>query len=125
MNGDLKQFLEDLIEINRNYKSKYGEIIMTRETNTKVKRFREITDNMADLYERKNKDYGDSFSNSLDEFGVIAGVVRLSDKMNRIKALTKNGEQLVLDESIKDTLQDLANYSIMTLMWLEGRENEV
>ena len=91
--------------------------------NTKVKRFREITDNMADLYERKNKDYGDSFSNSLDEFGVIAGVVRLSDKMNRIKTLTKNDEQLVLDESIKDTLQDLANYSIMTMMWLEGREN--
>ena len=90
--------------------------------NTKVKRFREITENMADLYERKNKDYGDSFSNSLDEFGVIAGVVRLSDKMNRIKTLTKNGEQLVLDESIKDTLQDLANYSIMTLMWLEGEE---
>ena len=90
--------------------------------NTKVKRFREITDNMADLYERKNKDYGDSFSNSLDEFGVIAGVVRLSDKMSRIKALTKNGEQLVLDESIKDTLQDLANYSIMTMMWLEGEE---
>ena len=93
--------------------------------NTKVKRFREITEQMADLYERKNKDYGDSFSNSLDEFGVIAGVVRLSDKMSRIKALTKNGEQLVLDESIKDTLQDLANYSIMTMMWLEGRGNEV
>ena len=92
--------------------------------NNKGKRFRKITENMADLYERKNKDYGDSFSNSLDEFGVIAGVVRLSDKMNRIKALTKNGEQLVLDESIKDTLQDLANYSIMTMMWLEGRENE-
>ena len=92
--------------------------------NTKGKRFREITENMADLYERKNKDYGDSFSHSLDEFGVIAGVVRLSDKMNRIKALTKNGEQLVLDESIKDTLQDLANYSIMTMMWLEGKESE-
>ena len=93
--------------------------------NTKGKRFREITESMADLYERKNKDYGDSFNNSLDEFGVIAGVVRLSDKMSRIKALTKNGEQLVLDESIKDTLQDLANYSIMTLMWLEGEGNEV
>ena len=44
--------------------------------------------------------------------------------MNRIKALTKNGEQLVLDESIKDTLQDLANYAIMTMMWLEEKENE-
>ncbi|MGX7099573.1 nucleotide modification associated domain-containing protein [Globicatella sanguinis] len=90
--------------------------------NKSVKRFRAITQQMAELYERKNKDYGDSFSNSLDEFGVIAGVVRLSDKMSRIKALTKNGEQLVLDESVKDTLQDLANYSIMTMMWLEGEE---
>ncbi|WP_028124748.1 nucleotide modification associated domain-containing protein [Eremococcus coleocola] len=83
------------------------------------KRFEEITTEMTDLYKRKNADYGDSFTQSLDEFGVIAGVVRLSDKMNRIKALTKNDSQQVKDESIKDTLKDLANYAIMTLMWLE------
>lgn len=87
---------------------------------TPHKRFEEITTEMTDLYKRKNEDYGDSFSSSLDEFGVIAGVVRLSDKVNRIKALTQNDSQQVKDESIKDTLKDLANYAIMTLMWLEG-----
>ena len=70
--------------------------------NTKVKRFREITENMADLYERKNKDYGDSFSNSLDEFGVIAGVVRLSDKLNRLKTLVDSKAEV--DESKKDKI---------------------
>lgn len=85
-------------------------------------RFKEITTEMSDLYERKNADYGNSFANSLDEFGIIAGIVRLSDKMSRVKALTKNDKQLVLDESLKDTLRDLANYSIMTLMWLEENE---
>lgn len=88
----------------------------------KVDQFKAITQEMADLYERKNQDYGDSFSQSLDEFGLIAGVIRLNDKMNRVKALTKKGTQQVKDESIKDTLKDLANYSIMTLMWLEGKE---
>ena len=91
--------------------------------NMKVKRFREITESMADLYERKNKDYGDSFSNSLDEFGEIAGLIRLNDKLNRLKTLVDSKAEV--DESKKDTLIDLANYAIMQLMWLEGRENEV
>lgn len=88
--------------------------------NTKVKRFREITESMADLYERKNKDYGDSFSNSLDEFGEIAGLIRLSDKLNRLKTLV--GKTAEVNESKKDTLIDLANYAIMQLMWFEGEE---
>ena len=90
--------------------------------NMKVKRFREITDNMADLYERKNKDYGDSFGKLNNEFGEIAGLIRLSDKLNRLKALVDSKAEV--DESKKDTLIDLANYAIMQLMWLEGKENE-
>lgn len=120
MSGDLKRFVEELIEINRNYKSKYREIIMTRETNTKVKRFREITENMADLYERKNSDYGNNFDEVNNEFGEIAGLIRLSDKLARLKSLADKKAQV--NESKKDTLIDLANYAIMQLMWLEGEE---
>ena len=89
----------------------------------KVKRFREITDNMADLYERKNKDYGDSFGKLNNEFGEIAGLIRLSDKLNRLKTLVDSEAEV--DESKKDTLIDLANYAIMQLMWLEEKGNEV
>lgn len=79
--------------------------------------FKEVTDELEALYTRKNKDYGDSFTDSMDTFGMISSVIRLNDKMKRITSLMFN-EQLVDDESVRDTLVDMANYSIMTLMWL-------
>lgn len=87
---------------------------------SKVEKFKEITEKMAETYERKNNDYGDSFSRSVEEFGPIAGVVRISDKFSRLKSLivTKN-EQKVNDESVKDTLLDMASYCIMLSMELD------
>lgn len=73
---------------------------------------------MAKTYAAKNHDYGNSFDKSLDKFGIVASIVRMGDKMNRIESLT-NKEAKVNDESIKDTLLDLANYAIMTVMWLD------
>lgn len=66
----------------------------------------------------KNADYGDSFKKSLDEDGLIAAVVRMRDKVNRLKSLTDKVGQ-VSDETLSDTALDLANYAIMTAMWLE------
>ena len=74
---------------------------------------------MSETYERKNHDYGDSFNKSLDKFGLIASVVRMNDKMERIESLM-NKESLVKDESIKDTLLDLASYCVMTTIWLNN-----
>lgn len=65
----------------------------------------------------KNHDYGDSFKKSIKEFGIIASVVRMSDKMERVKQLVKVKDSMV-DESIRDTLMDLANYAIMTIIEL-------
>lgn len=90
--------------------------------NDSVEQFMDITANMAKTYAAKNHDYGNSFEESLDEFGLVASVVRLGDKMNRIKSLIKK-EARVKDESIKDTLLDLANYAIMTVMWLDGEKD--
>lgn len=78
--------------------------------------FGKITEEMLDIYSKKNKDYGNSFERSLDEFGKIAYIVRASDKMERIKALADT-ENLVKDESFDDTVRDLANYCVMYLMW--------
>lgn len=49
--------------------------------------------------------------------------IRLTDKLNRLCALTKNQTQRVKDESIEDTLRDLANYSIMTLIELNRQKS--
>ena len=89
----------------------------------KVQPFMDITTNMAKTYAAKNHDYGNSFEQSCDKFGIIASVVRLGDKMNRIESLTTK-EAEVKDESIKDTLLDLANYAIMTVMWLNQQPKE-
>lgn len=68
------------------------------------------------LHARKNKDYGNAAHESYEEFGLISYVIRLSDKMSRLKSLTKPGaEREVKSESIEDTLMDLAAYAIMAI----------
>ena len=72
---------------------------------------------MAALYEKKNHDYGNSFEENLDAEGSVkSGITRLSEKISRLKA-TEDGA-MVSDESMEDTLIDIANYAVMNLMWL-------
>lgn len=83
----------------------------------KVQQHKIICAELTDLYERKNHDYGDSFHTTFEEEGMAMVRIRLSDKLNRLKSLTRDGEhQMVADESIRDTLMDLANYAIMTVI---------
>ena len=86
----------------------------------KVVRHSRICDELNALYEKKNHDYGDSFHLSFVEEGMAMARIRLGDKLNRFKALSRNGEQKVSDESIRDTLIDLANYAIMTILEMEN-----
>lgn len=88
-----------------------------------VQQFIDITTDMAKTYAAKNHDYGNSFGASLDEFGLVASIVRINDKMNRIKSLIKKKAE-VKDETIQDTLLDMANYCIMTVMWIDKTEEE-
>ena len=75
-----------------------------------------ILDELKDLHARKNSDYGNAAHESYKEFGLISYVIRLNDKMKRLKSLTKPGcEQKVTDEKIEDTLMDLAAYAIMAI----------
>lgn len=86
---------------------------------TKVDHHKSICESLNALYARKNADYGDSFGKSYKEYGMTMACIRLEDKLNRLKALSKKEAQ-VKEESVSDTLMDLANYAIMTLVELEG-----
>ena len=88
------------------------------------KRFRQKVEKLTKVYVAKNKDYGDSFSQSLDKFGIIASLVRMGDKMNRIDSLYDKPTTEV-DESLVDSLEDLANYAIMTAIWLEKQVEDM
>ena len=82
-----------------------------------VQEFTALTQEMAQTYEAKNADYGNSFDKSLDEFGIVASLVRMTDKLNRAKQLSH--KEAHVDESMRDTLMDLANYAVMTVRWLD------
>ena len=81
-----------------------------------VKEFRKITEEMGDLYEKKNTAYGNSFAESYEEFGLISSIVRLSDKFKRLKSLYKKPDIDDIGESIDDTIKDMACYCIMTMI---------
>lgn len=82
-------------------------------------------DHQYDTFCRKNHDYGNSFEESLDQFGIVASIVRMSDKMKRLESLTdESKKQQVGSESLLDTLEDLSNYAAMTACWLRGIREE-
>lgn len=84
--------------------------------------FDAITDELKDTYIKKNHDYGNSFDKSIDKFGLTAAVVRMNDKMERLNSLLNKDAKV--DESIRDTVMDLANYCIMTAMYLDNKEKK-
>ena len=88
-----------------------------------VAHHRKIVMGLNELYAKKNADYGDSFHETFLEEGMAMARIRLSDKLNRFKSLTRGNNQQVADESIRDTLLDLANYAIMTVIEMD-REKE-
>ena len=87
--------------------------------NTNIDNFRQIALELTELYSKKNADYGNSFEESIKDFGISAALVRITDKYNRIKHLLKDSSNMQVNESVEDTLKDLASYSIMTLIALK------
>ena len=87
---------------------------------SKVERHMAICKELNALFERKNHDYGDSFSKTYKELGIVSAVTQIMHKHHRLVELAVGTEQKVAGESIRDTLIDLANYAIMTVMELDG-----
>ena len=75
----------------------------------------QVCDSVKELLIRKNRDYGSSFSKQYEKYGVMSGLIRMDDKMARLANLV-NGAKQEIDESIEDSLQDLAGYAILTLV---------
>lgn len=72
-----------------------------------------------ELFEKKNKDYGDAFAN----YGSIGVLVRIGDKIQRLMSISQNEIRCVSDESLRDTLIDLHNYSAMAIMLMDEKNN--
>ena len=91
---------------------------------TKYEKHLKICKELNEIYINKNHDYGDSFGDTFRKLGIISAVTRITDKTNRLQSLCKK-EQKVNDESIRDTLMDLANYAIMTIIELDEEKEGI
>lgn len=85
----------------------------------------EISALQLDTYRKKNADYGNAFEKSMDEDGLLVAKIRIGDKIRRINSLIKNnGEGQVKDERLEDTYLDLANYCVMTILWIRKQQSK-
>lgn len=76
--------------------------------------FKEITDDLFEVYKMKNNDYGNSVGDTYQRYGDVSFLVRIEDKINRLKSLTVDSKkQQVADEKVEDTIKDLINYGIL------------
>lgn len=85
-----------------------------------MNKIKEIAVEVAELVEKKNKDYGNSFDKTLAEYGDTAYFLRIEDKLSRLKSLSKK-EASVADESVEDTLKDIIGY---TLLMINNKRNK-
>lgn len=94
-----------------------------KEYDREVRRFKELTTKMYETFKKKRNDYGPSSRVTFEMFGPDSMTVRMFDKLIRYSNLTSGDvKQLVKDESVKDTLLDLANYALITILELEHIE---
>ena len=95
------------------YECLFNITILSLDYLSKTKSKKEIMKENRELYIRKNADYGNSF----EDFAWIGLLVRLNDKINRILCLMDSDNIKVKDERVEDTIQDLYNYGILSLMY--------
>ena len=91
------------------------------EITVRVEKHMDLCKELNNTYECKNRDYGNSFSDTYQKLGIVSAVTRITDKYNRLVSLCMKpeAERKVKDESIRDTLMDMANYCMMTVLELE------
>ena len=85
-------------------------------------KFGKVLSEMFDTYKKKNADYGNSFSETIQEFGYIPAVARINDKLKRVKNMVKGNEMNIKDESLRDNLMDIAVYSVLTIVELDNQK---
>lgn len=79
-----------------------------------------IAPEISELQAKKDHDYGNAFDKSMNQGGLTALAIRLGDKLSRLETLIDN--KAMVNESIQDTLIDIAAYAIMGVAWLRQKQ---
>ena len=83
----------------------------------------EACNDLARILKEKNKKYGDSFFKTADEYGNAVLLLRVQDKLNRLKQLLILKDKFSgLEESVEDTFLDLAGYAILSKIYIQNKK---
>ena len=93
-------------------------------------RFYELLEIMKNTHDAKRHDYANTddvfaYCRTCEQAGIPAWkgcCVRIGDKFSRIMGFAKKEKLKVKDESIKDTLIDMANYALIALILYEEEQ---
>ena len=83
----------------------------------RIEQMKKVQQEGLELFEKKNKDYGDAFA----KYGTVGVLIRMEDKLHRSISISQSGINLVDSESMRDTLLDLHNYAAMALMLMDEK----
>ena len=88
------------------------------ETSAKVEK---VQAEALSLFKRKNEQYGNAFA----KYGAIGVMIRMGEKINRFLSVNCLNIEIKDEETLRDTLLDLLNYSSMAIMLLDDKESEL
>lgn len=86
--------------------------------------FGQVAQELIDLQNKKNTDYGGAYFENLDDEGLAAARLAIGNKWRRFKHLSMPGSEAQVKESLEDTLIDMAGYALMTVIWLREQSEE-
>ena len=90
-----------------------------------IELFESITTKMVETFKKKRHDYGQTSTETVKKYGMVAMLIRMYDKLGRLdNLLVQKLQRKVADEKAEDTLLDLANYAIISLIELEKLKAE-
>ena len=83
----------------------------------RVQQMQKVQKEGLELFEKKNKDYGDAFA----KYGTVGVLIRMEDKLQRSISISNSGINLINSENMRDTLLDLHNYAAMAMMLMDEK----
>ena len=76
-----------------------------------------IQSEVPSLFKRKNEQYGNTFA----KYRTVGVMIRTGEKVNRFLSISHLKIELKDEETLRDTLLDLLNYSSMAIMLLDEK----
>ena len=87
--------------------------------------FKQIAEELTELQAKKNADYDNAYMKDIEKYGMVAALIPLNHKLNRLDNLvTKVEKPMVQAESLEDTFLDLAGYAIMAVQYIRNKKGK-